>query len=427
MAGSNTQSRPYFYGYTLVGYSFAICFLASAFFLHARGVFFPHWIADFGVSKTELSLAVSLTLFTGSCCAPLTGFLIDRLPLRYIICFACCWLTVGYLLMRGVDTYLGLLLVLIPFQGIGWTGVGPLVQTKLMVNWFSRNRGMALGVALMGMSVAGVIIPPLNTFLAENYGWRNAYAVYAGCLIFIAIPLTLLLVRQKPDDIGQHPDGEEPDPSAPAADAPNTTGTAASGWSVYREFLTSSAYWSVVLTFGLMNGVYSAMVTHLPTYLTTELTFSLYDGAYLLTIAGAFAIGGKIVFGWMMDHLPAKITVMAGVVAYIFSTITLIFAQSYALLMVAAALFGLGFGGMVPVRSVIISRLFGIDKFSRANGLLSFFLAPATFWVLLTGYIVDQIGTYTAAFQVWTVAFALAGCVSLIVKLPNHNSQPLPA
>ena len=82
---------------------------------------------------------------------------------------------------------------------------------------------------------------------------------------------------------------------------------------------------------------------------------------------------------------------------------------------------GLGFGGMVPVRSVLISRLFGVQKFSRVNGLLSFFLAPATFWVLITGLIADQTGTYTSAFQVWAVAFVLAGCVSALVRLPNRE------
>ena len=338
--------------------------------------------------------------------------------------------------MQFVDSYIALMLVLIPFQGLGWTGVGPLVHTKLMVNWFAKKRGTALGIALMGLSVAGVIVPPINAWLAENYGWRSAYLVFASLLVLAVIPLTLILVRQKPQDIGQHPDGEPPlpvpDPTAQqapdaspqgqskAGDTQYNTNNGNSFVAVYKEFLTSKAFWSVVLTFGLMNGVYSAMVTHLPTYVSTELNFDIYDGAFLLTISGGFAIAGKVVMGWMMDHFTARLTVMAGVVAYIFSTTCLIYATTYEMLILAAALFGLGFGGMIPIRSVLISRLFGVDKFSRANGLLSFFLAPATFWVLITGMIVDATGSYQTAFQVWTVAFLLAGIVSMSVKLPNH-------
>jgi MFS family permease len=189
----------------------------------------------------------------------------------------------------------------------------------------------------------------------------------------------------------------------------------------YREFLTSKAFWSVVLTFGLMNGVYSAMITHLPTYLTSERHFDLYQASYVLGVAGAFAIGGKVVLGWMMDHLNAKTTVLSAVSAYVLSTLIFIWAESYSLLLLAAGLFGLGFGGMVPVRSVILSRLFGAGKFSRVNGLLSFFLAPATFWVLITGYVADTTGTYVTAFKVWAVAFVLAGCVTALIRLPNRE------
>jgi MFS family permease len=214
------RQRP-FYGYVLVAYSFAVCFLVSSFFLHARGVFFPQWMIDFAVDRTELSLAVSATLFTGSCCAPVMGYLIDRLPLRVIICVAATWMAIGYLAMQWVDSYIGLLLVLVPFQGLGWTGVGPLVHTKLMVNWFSRNRGMALGIAIMGISVAGVVTPVLNAYLAETIGWRDTYLIYASLLIAVVVPGTLLLVRQRPVDLGQHTDGDAlPEPSSVALHVP---------------------------------------------------------------------------------------------------------------------------------------------------------------------------------------------------------------
>ena len=76
---------------------------------------------------------------------------------------------------------------------------------------------------------------------------------------------------------------------------------------------------------------------------------------------------------------------------------------------------------MIPVRSVIISRLFGAAKFSRVNGLLSFFLAPAMLWIAVTGYIADQADSYVPAFQIWCIAFTLAGIVSLLVRIPNRD------
>jgi MFS family permease len=409
--------RRRFYGYNLAAYSFTMGFLASSFFLHSRGIFFPMWMEEFAADKTQISLAISLTLFAGSCTAPITGFCLDHFRVRTIISVASVWLAIGYLLLQTAGTFSVFLVTLVIFQGIGWPGVGPLAQTKLMVNWFTRNRGMALAIAIMGISVAGVMMPTVVTWLSEAVGWRGTYSIYAVILVAFVVPMTLLVVRESPADLGQYPDGDE----QPPPDQPATAPVAESTFAVYREFLSSKAFWSVVVTFGLMNGVYSAMITHLPTYMTTELSFTLYQASYLLGVAGGFAIGGKIVWGWMMDHMNAKLTVMCAVAAYLTSTLIFLSTQSYGWMTLAAGLFGLGFGGMVPVRSVLISRLFGIRKFSRVNGLLSFFLAPATFWVLITGYIADQTGTYVSAFQVWAVAFVLAGTLSAFIRLPNRE------
>lgn len=420
-ASQNGRPR-LFYGYILAGYSFAMGFLASSFFLHSRGIFFPLWLEEFNVQRTEISLVITIVLFTGACLAPFVGFLIDKLPVKAIICFGATWLAIGYFLLQYADSYVSFFAILLGFQSLGWVCVGPLTQTKLMVNWFNRNRGMALGIAIMGISVAGIVMPTVATFLSDTLGWRGAYTAYAAVLVLLVLPGTLLVVKQDPSTIGQYPDGD----TAPAvtAETTETNGTppAKEGViDVYKEFLTSRAFWSVVITFTLMNGVYSALMTHLPSYLTSELGFDRYDASYALGVAGGFAIGGKIVFGWLMDHFDAKRTVLIAVSAYFASTLVFITVDSFILILLAAGLFGLGFGGMVPVRSVLLSRLFGIAKFSRVNGLFSFFLAPATFWVLITGWITDQTGSYVAAFQVWACAFLLAGVITSLIRLPNRE------
>ncbi|MFT5045973.1 MAG: MFS family permease [Porticoccaceae bacterium] len=408
----------FFYGYTVVAYSFVVLFLASSFFLHTRGVFFPVWMEEFDVGRTEISLAITLTLFTGSCIAPFMGYMIDKFPIRWISTIGSLWLALGYFTYRWIDSYTAFLISLLLFQGVGWTTVGPLVQTKLMVNWFSRNRGMALGGAIMGISVAGIFMPTAAAYLLETFGWQQTYSIYAASIVLIIVPLTLFFVRQHPSDMGRYPDGD-PEPVFIEPDVKQVP--AVTGLAVYKEFLTTKAFWSVVLTFSLMNGVYSAMVTHLPNYLTTEFDFTLYEASYMLGLSGVAAIAGKVIFGWMVDHWDARITVLFGIASYLAGALIFVFEGSYSLIMFAAVLFGLAFGGMVPVRSVLISRIFGTEKFSRANGLFSLFVAPATFWVLITGYLADLTGTYATAFQVWVVTFFLAGIVTLAIRLPNRE------
>jgi MFS family permease len=408
------NKKPIFYGYILIAYSFLMGFLASSFFLHSRGIFFPLWMEEFDVGRTEISLVITLTLFTGSCLAPVIGFLIDRFPIKVVSTVGACWMATGYILLQWVDSYFSFAVVLICFQGVAWGTLGPLVQTKLMVNWFNRNRGLALGFAIMGISVAGIMMPTAATFFAETLGWRNTYSVYAVTIFLVILPATTFLVKQSPQSIGEYPDGDEAPEVQAEVKAKETN------FQVYKEFVTSKEFWSVVLTFGMMNGVYSAMITHLPSYLTSDLGYSLYDASYALGVAGAFAILGKVVFGWMMDHFDAKVTVMLAVLSYFLSQVILITSVSYIPLLLASGLFGMAFGAMVPVRSVVISRLFGVQKFSRVNGLLAFFLAPAAFWTVIAGYVADNHG-YQMIFQIWACAFLVAGVITMLIKLPNRN------
>ena len=128
IATDASKARP-FYGYYLAIYAFTMGFLASSFFLHSRGLFFPLWMEEFAVDKTRISLAVSLTLFAGSCMAPITGYCLDRFPVRMVIATASLWLAVGYFLLQTADSFPMFLAVLILFQGLGWTGVGPLAAS----------------------------------------------------------------------------------------------------------------------------------------------------------------------------------------------------------------------------------------------------------------------------------------------------------
>ncbi len=115
------QQPRFFYGYALAGYSFAMGFLASSFFLHSRGIFFPVWMQEFAVDRTEISLVVSLVLFTSSCAAPFVGYLIDKFPLKIIICTGASWMALGYFSLQFVDGYTQFF---IDLRSVSRTGLG---------------------------------------------------------------------------------------------------------------------------------------------------------------------------------------------------------------------------------------------------------------------------------------------------------------
>ena len=83
-----------------------------------------------------------------------------------------------------------------------------------MVNWFNRRRGFALGIAIMGYSVAGTVMAPIALFLLNTLGWRNAYLLFAAIVLFAMLPAIVLLIKQRPSDLGLGTDGDPYEPDA---------------------------------------------------------------------------------------------------------------------------------------------------------------------------------------------------------------------
>ena len=165
----------------------------------------------------------------------------------------------------------------------------------------------------------------------------------------------------------------------------------------------------------------SSLLTHLPTYMTKELSYSLYEASYLLGFVGVVTMVSKIFWGAVIDKARAKFTLL-GTLCFGFAGSTiLIYANNYWWIGAAISLLAFAGAGIILIRSVLISRIFGPAKFSRANGLAFFLLAPAPAMILLTGYIADSAGGYASAFQIWSGVFLLAAVITTLARLPDQD------
>ena len=78
----------------------------------------------------------------------------------------------------------------------------------MIVRWFDRRRGLALGIALAGVGLGAALIPPLAQAVITNYGWREAYLAIGGVVLLISLPLIIVFLRDSPEQMGLHPDGD---------------------------------------------------------------------------------------------------------------------------------------------------------------------------------------------------------------------------
>jgi MFS family permease len=415
------ERRGPFYGYYLAAFAFSMGFTTGCIYLYSRGVFVRDQIVDFDASRTEISLAFTAVQVVSTAFAPFLGYLLDRFPIRNVMLAGAFALVLGFLSLSQVQTLTQFAVTAAIFLGFGVGCVGTTANTKLMVNWFNRRRGFALGVAIMGYSAAGAVMAPIALYLLNNIGWRGAYVLFAGICLFVVVPAVFLLVKQRPADLGLGPDGDpyEPDAVPQPAERRVASRTFAERWqalkdqlAVYASFTRSVPFWGVVFTFGLMAGTFGGFNVHLFLYYT-ELGIDEYRATLILSFTSGLAIVSKPMFGWLIDRVNARTATLISCSCNVAAMVCFAVFSEFAMLFLAGALFGLGFGGMVPIRAAILSRLFSIDEYARAYGSLRLCMFPLTIsWTPLIGWIYDTTSSYVPAFRVFALLFTTAAVVA---------------
>jgi MFS family permease len=280
------------------------------------------------------------------------------------------------------------------------------------VNWFERKRAMAVGVAMIGLSISGAFMIPAASWGVETWGWRAVFEAFALAGLAL-IPLIAWLVVTRPSDMGLTPDGEvQVSSSTPTAEADSPAPSS------LGSLLASPSLWLIGAVCGL------AYLGALPV-MNHGIAFAIDRGidpmraAALLSAISLGAAAGKLVFGWLSDRLGEKLAFGVTLAVQFMSLFGLWALSTYASLVVAGAFFGLGLGGIAPLQAALLARGFGSQDFSRVMGLLGPLMTP--FLIIgppLAGYIFDTRGSYDLAIWIFMGTTLAAAVVLGFLRLP---------
>ena len=154
------------------------------------------WAAAFGWSRTEVSLAFTLTALTVAACSPFIGRLLDRYPARSIVlpCTAIYGITFGSLAF--LTPHLSHLLAVFFVLGVVGNATTQLGYARIVSAWFDRERGRALAAVMAGSGLGSMLFPPIAQALISACGWRVAYAVRGGVILLLGITLAVLFLYE---------------------------------------------------------------------------------------------------------------------------------------------------------------------------------------------------------------------------------------
>ena len=365
----------------------------------------------FNPSTMVLMLSVTLAIISGGVLGPLVGSAIDRLSIRRLMLTGSILVTCGFFLLSITTAMWQVLAIYMLVLAIGGSLIGQISTTALLARWFTRRRGLAMGIAVSGVAIGGIIIPPLLQFLIDTFEWRMALRVFACILFSITAPSILLLVIDRPSDRGLYPEGDKTPPEIETTPANSSI----------KSIIRSAPFWVVCIAIGTAFFGPFALISNMVPY-TINNGFDARKGALLLSIYSGASFTGKLLYAAVGDRIDNRVTFVTILSILMVSMLLFIFGDSYANLVIACVLTGISSGAALPLRSVFIANMYGSVSLGRILGLVGLVTMPFTLiGPPLFGWSFDVTGSYNT---VLTGYLVLLVCVTLLLlRTPLKPAQ----
>lgn len=364
------------------------------------GVFFGSIEHEFEWSRAVTSGAFSVSVLISGLFGILAGRLCDKYGPRVVIAFCAVFLAAGYILMSIVQNTLQFYLIYGILVSAGVSGFwAPLLST--LARWFTNKRGLMTGIVTGGISFGTLFLPPLATHLIDAFDWRTTYIIM-GLLVLAVSIIGISLLRRFP----QKKDME-------IGKKYLTESVSLDSLAVFelQEAMRTRQFWMVCAIYVFFGIIQMTVMVHIIPH-TIGLQISAVNAATVLSVVGFVSLGARIVIGAACDKIKVKISVVFCLGLLMLSFILLLFSNELWQLYVFAVMFGLGYGGMSCLQSLVASELYGLLSLGAISAIVAFaqdFGGAAGPY--LAGYVFDVTSSYNWA---WTVC-ALSAFIALII------------
>ena len=400
--------------------------IAAAAFRSSTGALIEPIEDDFGWSRATTSGAVTLNLVIYGLTAPFAAALMEKFGIRRVVSASLALVAVGSGLTLVMTEPWQLWLLWGFAVGIG-TGALALVFGAIVANrWFVRHRGLVVGVFSAASSTGQLVFLPVIAHLADGPGWRWAAGVVSGFALLL-VPLVLLLLRDRPEDVGTTAYGA-PSDAPPTPPVTATSGAARTALTVLRDSARSRAFWILFITFWICGWSTNGLIgTHfIPAAHDHGMPHT--TAANLLALIGVFDILGTVASGWLTDKVdPRKL--LCGY--YFFRGLSLLFVSSllgpdvHPSLFVFVVFYGLDWVATVPPTVALCREHFGIERSGVVFGwVFASHMVGAGIAASYAGLIRQVTGDYLAA---WLTAGGLCVLAAGLCLLIPRVARPAPA
>jgi MFS family permease len=360
--------------------------------IDSMGVLFTPLLKHFGWSRARLSAVMSAVPLAIGLSTTIAGWLIDRIGARIVIAVSLAIAGLGLLIGSQADSLFALASGCILF-GLGGGGASLVSASYVIANWFGENRGIAMGVTMMGTSLGAALSAPLVNYVVAHAGWRWAFAMLSSALFVIALPLAAIFLRML--DARPH--------TASGASLAHQQ----SGFDV-AQALRMRSFWFYCLIFAMVGVAGSAINLHLMPFLLTD-GFGAAVAAWVLSTYFIGATLAKPILGAAADRLNVRGGICFALLMMGGSVLLMPRVSDHRVMFTLALTYGFGIGGPVALMPLLGVEAFGMRRYGTLMGLAGLVqMGSGVIGPIATGIFFDRFGSYGPAFTAFGIILAAA-------------------
>ena len=412
------------YGWAVVLATF-VTMLVVAGAMGAPGVLITPLGREMGWTTSQISSALSLRFLLFGAMAPFSAVLMNYFGVRRIMVTSLSVVLAG-LLGSLVMTKLWQLVALWGVVvGVGSGLTAMVLGATVATRWFSARRGLVVGVLSASVATGQLVFQPLLATIATHDGWRHALLFVCGAL-FVAICVVLLLMRDRPSDVGLPPYGEK-NVLAPVRQDGDLFALLWSPLRTLKQVAGVRVFWILAGTFLVCGASTNGLIqTHFVS-MCGDFGLQPVRAAGVLALMGFFDLFGTVGSGWLSDRYDNRWLLFSYYGLRGLSLIYLPFIDfSFYELSIFALFFGLDWIATLPPTVKLSAKHFGVE---RANVVFGWIFAShqlgAAFAAYGAGLARTLILSYLPAFFAAGVLCLVAALTILLLKETARTGNAL--
>lgn len=371
-------------------------------------VFVDHFIADLGLTRSQVSTAYLIGTATAAVGLPLVGRRIDQHGSRKGMMAIGLAFGAALVAMSGVQGFVTLAAGFVLIRLFG-QGSLTLVSTVAVTHWFERRRGTVLGMFSTGVSVLMALVPVGLSFAIAAFDWRIAWVVAAACVWFVVVPIARYGIIDTPASVGQQPDGADlaEEEAEVAARRPSHT---------RRDALRTGRFWVLVAGSASVGMLSTALNFHQISLLgDAGLTPTEAAAMFLPQTIGAAVAG--LLFGYLADRLTGRSLIPMAMTLLATSLLLASSLSPGGVIVLYAVSLGAAAGASRSVGATLMPRWFGTAHIGSIQGAATFLMVSSTaLGPLAFSLARDIAGNYDAAARWFALVPVAAGFAALWLR-----------